>query len=255
MNTTETIQQCQICLRYFIAGELVALSVGDQLAAMRAGKLESLADCGQGDCAGVRSARLARETDYLKRFKARGAAARQERQAAKRSCRSLRDSHHKKTEPVREIGWMPYADADLPDADLPDAEVPDAEVPAVAGAQPLTQAVGVVVEQALSQEQFVASGKADSANCKLREFFDHAIASGQVGNWFSRKFLKEICANDYINNRIDNLRPVYAARGLKIVNGEVSPDGIKPRTSHYRLLLMTDAEMEKFNQTGQPVIE
>ena len=102
------------------------------------------------------------------------------------------------------------------------------------------------------QAQFVASGKADSANGRLLEFFEHALRSAQTDRWFARTALKEICGNDYVNNRVDDLRPQFAARGIKIVNGDVSPDGVAAASSHYCLRFMSDEEVAEFGRTQEP---
>ena len=104
----------------------------------------------------------------------------------------------------------------------------------------------------LAQHEFVASGKADSANDRLLEFFEHALRTGQMRVPFSRKFLKEICGNDYINNRIDDLREIFAPRGIKLQNIEYSPSEAVPKSSHYWLVLMSDAEFAEFERTRNP---
>ena len=99
-----------------------------------------------------------------------------------------------------------------------------------------TRGQGAVVAPGLSQAGFEASGRADSCNAKLIEFLDHQISSGNLGKFFSRKLLKEICGNDYINNRIDDAREHYEPLGYSIQNAQVSPDGVQPMSSHYRIL-------------------
>lgn len=108
------------------------------------------------------------------------------------------------------------------------------------------------VSTGLDQHGFQAIGKADTANDRLRKFLEHAIKTGQMRTPFSRKFLKELCGNDYINNRIDDMRGIFAPRGIKIENIEYSPSEAVPKSSHYWLVLMSDAEFEEFTRTGKP---
>jgi hypothetical protein len=250
VNEPTVIEQCPSCLRYHAGGAVVAVSWGDGMAAALAGRLAEVL-CGLPDCASIKAARLQRDSEHLRRFQ-RGGAARRERRAAKQACQSARQL------PPHEPARLPYKDAVEADGgwQMADGEAtPQLPTPISHLQSPVSQPAVAVVEKALSQRDFVASGKADSSNLKLREFFDHVIRTGQMGNWFSRKFLKSISGNDYINNRVDDLRPVYAERGIKIVNGEVSPDGVAARTSHYRLLMMTDGEFAKWQATKEPPTE
>ena len=97
------------------------------------------------------------------------------------------------------------------------------------------------------EAEFLASGKGDSADARCVAFWSEQIRLGRLwvvdgvraGEWFSRKFLKEICGNDYVNNRIDKARPHFLAHGFKIEQAEVAPAG-QPATSHYRLVAFND---------------
>lgn len=247
------ILQCRVCLRYVCAGEVVALSLGEAAAAARSDRLQHDV-CGLPDCAEVAAANLARSAEREKRELKRSIAAdaaHRARREGKLACRSAKTLLARQAVPARnrEPARLPYHD----DADVEPVAVPPA--------MPLTQ--GIVLPElgegpnasSLDQQGFEASGKADTANLKLREFFDHLVATGQIGTWHSRKFLKEVCGNDYINNRVDDLRPHYAERGIKVVNGEVAPNAETPKSSHYRLLLMSDAEVEEFRRTQEPPLK
>lgn len=72
MSANCEIFQCGDCLRYFIAGAVVALSIGEQAAAARAGQIAPLDGCGLADCAGIQAARLERGKQYLQRFQRGG---------------------------------------------------------------------------------------------------------------------------------------------------------------------------------------
>lgn len=118
-----------------------------------------------------------------------------------------------------------------------------------AGGDESTVAVATAGER---QEAFLASGKADSCNDRLLEFFEHVVRAGQLNVWFSRKFLKELCGNDYINNRIVDMRKHFAPKGVKIVNANVAVNEASPAASHYRLMLMSDAEFAEFERSKVP---
>lgn len=132
-----------------------------------------------------------------------------------------------------------------------DHEAPEPAPEGVAAARGTAQRA-IPISRGERQEAFEASGKGDSANARLITFFDQAIETGQVGHWFSRHALKEFCRNDMVHNRVDDLRPMYAERGVKIINGQVSPNGVRPKASHYRLLLMSDREVAEFERTKIP---
>lgn len=230
-TSSETIYQCQRCLRQHDGrGGLLALRFC----------VPSLVACGRGDCeeaVAEQSRRAkARKEELVNRRE------RKERTDCKAggnmSSPESRSTRCVAERPVR----LPYADDESGFGNEPVQS-------------PRSKVQGPVVARALSQSDFVASGKANSANEKLLEFFEHTIRSGQVGNWFSRKFLKEVCGNDYINNRVDDVRGVLAPRGFKIVNAEVAPHEGVAKSSHYRLQLMTDEEWAEYERTQKPPTE
>ena len=98
MTSSEAIFQCGVCLRYFIAGELVALSIGDQAAAARAGQITPLDGCGLADCADLKAARLEREKAHLQRFQRGG----------KKDCRTVAP----KSAPPSRAARLPYKEND-----------------------------------------------------------------------------------------------------------------------------------------------
>ena len=104
----------------------------------------------------------------------------------------------------------------------------------------------------LSEAEFVASGKAETADKKLQEFFHSQVRAGKFNMPFSRVYLKELCGNDQVNNRVDKAREVFAPLGVKIENIEYAPTPGQRTSSHYRLVLMTDEEWRKFEVTGKP---
>lgn len=243
MTSTESILQCGMCHRQHDgAGEVLPFQYSF--------KVPQIVACGRADCGDVVATmlekELARRADRAARLKNHTPAAR----------RSARDERHESKQECRRAAAaanvnvnvrLPYADDSNEEAERrPRNGMQNEECEAVPEAHDGGQA-----GPSLTQNEFVASGKADSANDRLLEFFEHLIASGQVGRWQSRKLLKEICKNDYINNRIDNLRPHFAEKGLKIVNGEVSPAEGLPKSSHYRLLLMSDGEFGEFQRSGK----
>lgn len=245
MVSESTILQCGMCHRQH-DGQ------GEVLPFQYSFKVPQIVACGRADCADCVSANLERERARKRRkneecrMKNQRDAGRIDRHESKQVCRSARnqrDAGPNFNQPKAEVR-LPYKDSET-EAKDGESRIEDGRAAALARDN------GGQAGPSLSQEEFVASGKADSANDRLLEFFEHLISSGQVGRWQSRKLLKEICKNDYINNRIDNLRPHFAEKGLKIVNGEVSPAEGLPKSSHYRLLLMSDGEFGDFQRSGK----
>lgn len=239
-------QQCGRCQRYFrwraASGdwETVILSIPEQSARMRA--LLDVDDSPRPawTCEDEECSAFAQKIEEKQRLEVKLAS--QRVQAARRNkgkkdpaagCRSARNGFRSSTEPTN--ARQPYKESERVLENV-------SQLPAVA--------------HRLSQEEFVASGKAETGIAKLAEFFDWALVNGLAGKRFSRVFLKTKTApDDMVHNRVGDLRPAYAARGIKIVNEDWSADELTRKTSHYRLLVMSDAECEKFKVTGVAPLE
>ncbi|MEI6076722.1 MAG: hypothetical protein WCS94_14160 [Verrucomicrobiota bacterium] len=216
----DIFQQCPHCLRYLLAGEVVRLSVGESLAAVREQRLR-MADCGLADC----GATVQENTDRERSCRQRAAidrVTRRDRHAAKQECKSQRsDVRGQRSEPAR----MPYKDAEIKDEEpLP--------------APPLGVNVGQGIEHSLSQHEFKASGQADSQNEKLMEFFS---LPHNFNKWFKSTFLEELSGATRMNNRAIDLRPEFIKRGHYIDNCMMTDTNTDRKASYYRVCNIEDA--------------
>jgi hypothetical protein len=191
MNSTAPILQCEQCLRFFVAGAVVGLSIGEQASAARAQQIEPLAGCELADCADIKRARLAREKAHAQRFN-RPPAARAERRKGKAMCRTAQANYRSPLPPEYET----------------DAVEPLPVLPFAAPQNP-----------AQKQAEFVASGQAHSAYSKLAEFFWAQIKAGKLLEWKSSLWLEDYsrtarAGSSRMNNRAVDLREVDAAKRL-----------------------------------------
>lgn len=236
MTSAATIFQCSVCLRYFIDGNMVSLSVGEQAAAAMSGQIVSLADCGQGDCAAIKTARVKKDADFLKRFHRSGRHL--ERHQGKAICRSLSSGH---TEEPPAAGRLPCPK----DTEFLEEAMPLPEP------VPLTQSVGSLVALTQSaqsapgllspgarQAAYIASGAGAKTDARVRDFL---MADQNFGKWFSRKFLKEIAQNDLLNNIADRLRDELRPQGFYVDNCMMAVSELAPKSSHYRICRLQDA--------------
>ena len=213
---TATLHICARCKRHFdAAGAVVALSVPEQFAAFREGRISpetfvcATADCGE----------VAAEIEARERAQVRRATERHHQHQHHRKAESKRTScQPSTTSPARvahEPARMPYKDA---------------EVAEEAVARPGNG--GKVMEPAMSQSQFVASGQADSQNAKLLEFFS---LPHNFNKWFKSTFLEELSGATRMNNRAIDLRPVFIERGHYIDNCMMTDTHTDRKASYYRV--------------------
>lgn len=227
MNSAVNIYQCPACQRQLVreeaSGQLVPL---DKMVFCVPTPLE----CGLPDCGEVQAEFQRRE----KAVQTRRMERRRERYEAKQECRA---ASRPKPAPARGEPpcRLPYRDTEL------------AEEVAVPAPQPLTQNLGEalarvpagsVVEPAMDQPAFVASGQADSQNAKLLEFFSQPH---NFNKWFKSTFLEELSGATRMNNRAVDLRPVFIARGHYIDNCMITDTHTDRKASHYRVCNIDDA--------------
>jgi len=236
MTQIISIIQCEKCLRYVADGVVHSFLVPSsaEYAAFKAAQCPQ-GDCGLPDCAEVAAENVRKAAEALQASCRRISAWRTAHRGPKRGQKSLPAclAHM-----AGHLNRQPYKDEERFEGAVgPDlAEARSAEC----GARN-EKTTTAEVAPALDEAGFQASGKADSADAKMIEFFDHQIKFN-LGKWFSRNLLKEICGNDYINNRVITARKHYKPLGYWIQNAEVSPDGIKPKSSHYRILKGSEPE-------------
>lgn len=206
MTISETIFQCENCLRYFLEGKVVSVSFSEGVAAVRDNRLK-LGICSDPDCMEVMNSNLSREKEKRNRCQARKAAG---LPAVRSFPRVVRSS-------------CP------PEPDEPDAhQAPPAAMPRGE----------VVTSLNFSQQDFEAAGEANSANARLIDFF---LRPHNFGKWFKSTDLEKFCKSSRMNNRARDLRPHFISMGLYVDNAMIRPNPDAPMSSHYRLCKIEDA--------------
>ena len=218
MTTTESILQCGLCHRQHDgAGALRPFRVC----------IPSLAPCGRDDCDEVVASILLKES------------ARRERRIERRSqfhthggkpVQGTARRESRPTGPARECrSPLPPEDDDRP------AMVMEA---ARGDSRPTGEAANLLSPGA-RQEGYEASGAADSANERLKQFL---MAPQNRGLWFSTKVLMAIAKSSvYINNRAVDLRKELVELGLYLDQCNLAESDGGPKTSHYRLCKIEEA--------------
>ncbi len=224
MTTTDSILQCGLCHRQHDgAGALRPFRVC----------IPALAPCGRDDCDEVvasillkESARLERRIERRSQFHTHGG------KPVGRSGNRRAESGERRFETQRECrSPLP------PETERDFVSEVGGQGSEVSGAQAVD--APNLLSPGARQDDYQASGAADSANERLKQFL---MAPQNRGLWFSTKVLMAIAKSSvYINNRAVDLRKELVELGLYLDQCNLSESDGGPKTSHYRLCKIEEA--------------
>jgi hypothetical protein len=225
MTETAIIYQCGACRRYFVDSEVVSVSFGEAVAAIRAGQLEQFV-CGREDCAAVVEQNV--RTD-------------QERRARRAFCRK------KHFRPAARGRHRPANCAAHP-ACPPDPPLPrrSAQGPDLKEREQRPEVCATGAEYgapvAPSQEEFESSGAAANQNAKLIEFFSDPRTHGKM---WPMVYLQEISGAQRMNNRAIDLRKHFKPLGFGLWNEMLIYKVTGAMHSHYGLFTLEEIRLKE----------
>lgn len=216
MSETATIYQCPDCLRLFnAAGEWLAHP-------MRAFVPESQG-CGAADCAEVTGALQQRERERVARRMERRKRGNVEPRTSNVERRTSNIEHRTSNVQRPRPGRQPFKENDE-----------DLRRPAPVA----VEAREVVTAREFGQEDYLASGAADSQNEKLLEFFRKP---NNFGRWFKATLLEDLSGARRMNNRAVDLRRMVQPEGLWIDNCMIRDEHSDVMSSCYRICKISEA--------------
>lgn len=228
MPATETIYQCERCLRQHDGqGSVLPFRMVSAI-----GYLPELRECAVPDCG--ECVRVNQEREKARRAKNIKSPARTDRHESAKQCRQMASGLNLE-KPLAKATLRRIANGAakrLEESRLPYRDDFPEQPPTAIGTN-----VGTVIEKSLDQQEFVASGAADTQNAKLLKFFRDPKHFGQ---WYKSTYLEEISGATRMNNRAVDLRPHFLEGGLYLDNG-MMPDAAGTRASCYRLCKIEDA--------------